>query len=98
MFVKYEQDRQEADLKKFYLPEGHDDFGMDSPQHYGTLVYYDDEGTYHEEKVPSVRGDYARFYDALYETLINGAPQLVTEEQTMLQMRILAEAGKDLSC
>lgn len=95
-FIKAEQDRQEADLKKFYLPEGHEDFGMDLPEHYGTLIYYDEAGVYHEEKVPSVRGDYARYYDALYETIMHGAPQLVTEEQTMLQMRILAEAGKDL--
>ncbi|MBR2214699.1 MAG: Gfo/Idh/MocA family oxidoreductase [Selenomonadaceae bacterium] len=95
-FIKAEQDRQEADLKKFYLPQGHEDFGMDLPEHYGTLIYYDQEGGYHEEKVPSAQGDYARFYDALYETIINGVPPLVTEEQTMEQMRILAEAGKDL--
>lgn len=95
-FIKAEQDRQEADLKKFYLPEGHPDFGVDMPENYGTLIYYDDAGDYHEEKVASVRGDYARFYDALYETIINGASPLVTEEQTMAQMRILEEAGRYL--
>lgn len=94
MFVKEEQDRQEADLKKFYLPQGHSDFGMDLPEHYGTLIYYDEDGVYHEEKVPSVRGDYGRYYDALHETVVHGAPPLVTEEQTMEQMRILAEAGR----
>ncbi len=94
VFIKAEQDRQEADLKKFYLPEGHPDFGMDTPEHYGTLVYYDEAGIYHEEKVISERGDYARYYDALYETVLHGAPPLVTEEQTMTQMRILAEAEK----
>ena len=66
------------------------------PEHYGTIYYYDDAGNYREEKVKSERGDYARFYDALYETIINGAPQLVTEEQTMEQMKILEEAGKFL--
>ena len=96
-FIKAEQDRQEADLKKFYLPAGHADFGIDAPENYGTIIYYDDAGNYHEEKVKSEVGDYARFYDALYETIINGAPQLVTEEETMEQMRILAEAGKDLA-
>ena len=95
-FVKAEQDRQEADLKKFYLPAGHADFGFDAPENYGTIIYYDDAGNYHEEKVASERGDYARFYDALYETIKNGEPQLVTEEQTMAQMKILADAGKDL--
>ena len=96
-FIKAEQDRQETDLKKFYLPAGHEDFGIDLPENYGTIYYYDAEGNYHEEKVKSERGDYARFYDALYETIINGAPQLVTEEETMEQMKILENAGKNLS-
>ncbi len=97
VFIKEEQDRQESDLKKFYLPEGHDDFGMDLPEHYGTLIYYDDNGVYHEEKVVSELGDYARYYDALYETILHGAPPLVKEEETMEQMRILAEAAGKLS-
>ena len=96
MFVKEEQDRQEADLKKFYLPEGHEDFGLDTPKEYGTLIYYDGNNVYHEEKVPSLRGDYAYYYDALYETLAEGKKPLVTEEQTMEQMRILEAAGADL--
>ena len=94
-FVKAEQDRQEADLKKFYMPD-HADFGIDLPENFGTLIYYDANGNYHEEKVISERGDYGKFHDALYETIINGAPQLVTEEQTIEQMRILELAGKNL--
>ena len=97
VFIKQEQDRQEADLKKFYLPEGHDDFGLDMPENYGTLIYYDEDGVYHEEKVPSERGDYGRYYDALYATIMQGAPRLVTEEQTMEQMRILENAGQNLA-
>ena len=96
-FIKADQDKQEADLKKFYLPAGHADFGIDAPENYGTIIYYDDARIYHEEKVKSEIGDYARFYDALYETIINGAPQLVTEEQTMEQMKILEKAGKKLA-
>jgi len=88
MFVKEQKDRQEADLKKFYLP-GNLDFGMDRPEHYGTLTYYDEEGRYHEEKVETVPGDYGRYYDALYETVIHGKERLVSEEQTLLQMEIL---------
>ena len=95
MFVKAEKDKQEADLKKFYLPD-HEDFGLDQPENFGTLTYYDEDGHYHEESVETVTGDNGRYYDALYETIINGAPQLVTEEQTMAQMKILADATKDL--
>lgn len=50
VFVKQTQDRQEEHLKLFYLPKGHADFGIDLPEHYGTLTYLDDAGQYHEEK------------------------------------------------
>lgn len=95
MFVKYEKDRQEADFKKFYLPDN-DDFGFAKPENFGTLTYYDDNGHYHEEAVETVKGDNGRFYDTLYEPLINHKPILVTEEQTFLLMHILEEATKDL--
>lgn len=95
MFIKAEKDRQEADLKKFYLPD-HKDFGLDSPAHYGTLAYYDEAGHYHEELVESEVGDYGIYYDHLYETILHGANILVTEDQTMTQMRILEEATKNL--
>ncbi len=95
MFIKTKKDKQEADLKKFYLPD-HGDFGLDMPEDYGTITYYDNEGRYHEETVETLQGDNGRYYDALYETIINGAPQLVTEDQTIMQMEILAEATKDL--
>ena len=71
MFIKETKDRQEEDLKKFYMPTN-EDFGMDRPEHYGTLTYIDDEGKYHEEKVISEKGDYSCFYQALYDTLVNG--------------------------
>ena len=54
MFVKYEKDRQEADLKKFYLPDN-DDFGLDKPENFGTLTYYDDNGHYHEEATKDLK-------------------------------------------
>ena len=95
MFVKAKKDRQEADLKKFYLPD-HEDFGLDTPEDFGTLTYYGDDGHYHEESVTTVTGDNGRYYDALYDTVINGAPMLVTKEQTMTQMRLLEEATAGL--
>jgi glutathionylspermidine synthase len=73
----------------FYMPQGHDDFGLDLPQHYGTLTYYDDDNVYHEEKVPSVKGDYARVYDGIYDAIVNGAEKVIKDEQTLMQMKIL---------
>lgn len=88
-FEKVTKDRQEEHLKAFYMPEGHDDFGLDLPEHYGTLCYYDENGEYKEEKVPSVRGDYARIYDGMYEAIVNGKEKVVKDEETLLQIKIL---------
>lgn len=90
MFIKEKKDKQEEHLKLFYMPN-HDDFGVDLPSEYGTLTYYDDNDVYHEEKVISVNGDYGRYYDALYETIINGKEKLVKDEETLLQIQILEE-------
>lgn len=90
-FVKVSKDRQEADLKRFYMPD-HSDFGQDRPEHYGLLTYLDEKGNFHEEKVVSESGDYSRFYEAIYESLANGAEPLVKKEETLLLMELL-EAG-----
>lgn len=96
MFVKEKKDRQEEHLKCFYLPEN-PDFGIDLPEHYGTIIYYDNDGVYHEEKVISEVGDYGRYYDALYETIIYGKEKLVKDEETLLQISILEKGTESLS-
>lgn len=88
MFVKETEDRQEEYLKLFVMP-GTPGFGKDQPQHYGTLTYYDEGGNYHEEKVPSLDGDYARVYDDVYECIVNGKEQVIKHQETLLQMEIL---------
>lgn len=95
MFVKKTKDMQERDLKHFYMPD-HSDFGLDTPDEYGTLTWIDNDGSYHEEKVPSERGDYGRYYDAWYETVVNGKEPLVKAEQTLLQLHILEEGIQNL--
>lgn len=95
MFVKEKKDKQEEHLKVFHMPDN-EDFGVDLPSEYGTLTYYDDNNVYHEEKVVSEVGDYARFYDALYDTIILGKEKLVTDEQTLLQIEILENGVKDM--
>ena len=91
-YLKFGKDSQERDLKHFYLPVGHEDFGLDAPEDYGYLRYEDEQGVLREERVVSARTSYAQFYDALYDTVARGVPQLVKPEETLAQMRIL-EAG-----
>lgn len=94
-FVKQTKDRQEEHLKLFYMPDNKD-FGIDTLDQYGVLTYVDEEGTVHEEKVPSVHGDYGRVYDDLYEAVIHGKDKTITDEQTLLQMEVLETGVKDL--
>lgn len=88
VFVKAKKDRQEEHLKEFYMPTN-PDFGVDLPEHYGTLTYYDDEGVRHEEKVETVTGDYARVYDGIYDSIVHGKEQVIKHEETILQMEML---------
>ncbi len=88
VFVKQTKDRQEEHLKQFYLPD-HADFGIDLPEHYGTLTYMDANGNYHEEKVISEIGDYSRVYEGVYETIIHGKEKIVKDEETILQIEMV---------
>ena len=92
-FVKETEDRQEEHLKLFYMPHNKD-FGIDLPKHYGTLIYYDENGNYHEEKVISEKGDYGRVYDDLYEAIKKGKSKTITDEQILWQMEILENGIK----
>lgn len=94
-FVKEKKDRQEEHLKTFYMPDNKD-FGIDTPDHYGTITYTDDKGEIHEEKVKSENGDYGKVYDDLYEAIINGKNKTITDEQTLLQMEILEAGIRDM--
>ena len=94
-FIKQTTDRQEEHLKLFYMPSN-DDFGVDLPEHYGTLTYYDDEGNYHEEKVVSEVGDYGRIYQGVYDSIINGKEKIVKDKETIRQIEILEEGIQHL--
>lgn len=96
MFVKEKKDRQEEHLKLFYLPN-HDDFGIDRVEDYGTLTFMDNEDQYHEQKVKSVNGDYSRFYQAVYDSLILKRPKLVKDEETIRQIEILEEGIRQMN-
>ncbi len=95
-FIKFSKDAQERDLKHFYLPAGHDDFGLDLPEEWGTLVWYDDDDQRHEERVETVRSSYCGFYEALYETIAHGAPQLVKPDETLFQLECLEQSTEGL--
>lgn len=94
VFVKASKDRQEEDLKRFYMPDN-PDFGLDRPEDFGILSLRTADGKLEERSIPSESGDYSLFYEALYKTLKGQEPPLVQETQTLEVMDIL-ETGLKL--
>ena len=52
------------------------------------VTYRNGNGDWIKNKLKTPVGDYGRYYDAVYETLKNGAPQLVTKEQALTNIEI----------
>ena len=96
VFTKQSKDRQEEDLKKFYMPTN-DDFGLDRPEHYGMLTYLDHNDEPQEKAIPSQTGDYSRLYEGVYQSIVHGAPKVVKDEETILLMEILEEGIKGIN-
>lgn len=93
MFVHNTKDIQETQLKEFIMPWDKG-FGIEPEDKYGTISYYDEYKEFHEEKIVSEIGDYGKYYDALYETIINAKEKLVKDEETILQLEMLENGIK----
>lgn len=90
-FIKYGADQQENDLKAGIMP-GTTGFGEDSPMYYGVANYHNSNGDWIKKQIKTPLGDYGKFYDSVYETLINDKPKIVTDEQAITDIELL-EAG-----
>lgn len=65
---------------------------VESEKDWGVLEYMDENGETRIEKIPSRPTDYGVIYDGLYETIINGTPKLVSDEEVLTDMKIVEEA------
>lgn len=79
---------RENDLKAGIMPEVQD-FGEDSPMNYGLVKYQNENGDWIEKQIKTPVGDYGRYYDAAYETIINGTEKLVKDEEVITNIEIL---------
>ena len=93
-FIRHGIDQQETSLKAGVLP-GEPGFALDTQQ--ALLEYTDSSGETVRESVPAVQGDYGRVYDALYDTLIKGTPNYVSEQEALTNLEILETAFKQPS-
>lgn len=71
-FVKSGEDPQEALLRAGALPVG-DDWGKENEAIYG-ILHAELNGKVVRELYPSLKGDYARYYKNLYESIANNKP------------------------
>ena len=93
-YIKHNIDQQEYDLKTGIMP-GMPGFGDDAPQDYGVVTYYNQNGDRIEKVIPTIHGDYGRVYDSVYDTLVNDAPKLVSDEQMLTVIELLAAGYSD---
>lgn len=93
-FIKETGDRQKEDLENFVSPAD-PNFGLDRPEDYGTLYYVDEitieneddhidplkgKEIYHEEKIVSEIGNYGKFFEDIYDALIEKKPFIKKKE------------------
>ncbi|MFC6170973.1 oxidoreductase [Loigolactobacillus jiayinensis] len=95
-FIKYGIDQQENDLKAGLTPAAAG-FGDDSPKLFGELNYQNANGDWINKQLPTPRGDYGRVYDSLYDSILHGAAPLVSEEEAITDLEILAAGFSQLS-
>ena len=93
-FIKYGIDQQETSLKANVMP-GEAGFAADDS--IGLLEYVNREGVTVKEEVKPETGDYGRVYDALFETLTQGAPNYVKETEVLTNLEILERAFEQAS-
>ncbi|MDZ7323845.1 oxidoreductase [Kosakonia sacchari] len=93
-FIKYGIDQQETSLKANIMP-GDPGFAADDSK--GILEYVNAAGETVREEVAPETGDYGRVYDALYETLSNGAPNYVKESEVLTNLELLERAFEQAS-
>jgi len=86
-FYKYGIDNQEALMKAGNLPQG-EDWGLEDPEFWGTLVY-EENGEDVEELVETVPGNYNLFYDNLFDAVRNGKELAVKPEEALEVLKIL---------
>jgi scyllo-inositol 2-dehydrogenase (NADP+) len=86
-YVKQGLDPQEA-LLRSGKPVGGDDWGMEKEEEWGTLAQFDVTNT-SQRKIPTLRGDYRKFYENVRDVLLGKAKPLVTLEEALHVMYAL---------
>ena len=86
-FVKQGLDPQEA-LLRAGKPVGGEDWGLEKEEEWGTLAQFDAVKA-SQRRVPTLRGDYRKFYENVRDVQLGNAKPLVTLEEALCVMYAL---------
>jgi predicted dehydrogenase len=87
-YVKQRSDIQEKQLLASMTPD-HPSFGIEDPVNDGLLTLMADDGSRIQQRVPTVKSSYLNLFEAVYQTIRNGKPYPVTEDQILAQLSML---------
>jgi scyllo-inositol 2-dehydrogenase (NADP+) len=85
---KNRTDIQEEQLLK-YMKLDNPAYGIETPGSEGKLTLIDEAGNKSVHSVPSKRGNYLPLFEAIYQSIVNGAPYFVSRDQVLTQLQIL---------
>lgn len=87
-FSKPRADVQEEQLLIGIRP-GEADYGVEAIQNKGLLTLVQEDGTMKTELVTATPGNYLQLFDAVYDTLVFQKDYPVTQDQVLIQLRII---------
>jgi scyllo-inositol 2-dehydrogenase (NADP+) len=87
-YIKDRVDVQEAQLDKG-IPPTDPVYGIEPEGSEGKLVTFDENNQKNIELIPSVKGQYIQLFDAVYQSIRNGALYPITEEHIAWQIELL---------
>ena len=89
-FSKQRADVQEEQLLKGITPlDPH--YGKELAENYGLLTLADKEGKLESQHIAARPGNYLQLFDAVYKTLVLEQPYPITQEQIVLQLKIITD-------
>lgn len=91
-YIKDRVDVQEAQLDKG-VPPTDPAYGIEPKDSEGKLVTFDENNQKIIELVPSNKGQYIQLFEAVYQTIRNGALYPITEEHIAWQIELLEANG-----
>lgn len=91
-FIKQRADIQEDELIAGKIPTG-SDWGKEPADKWGTLST-DNDGIISTEIIPSLAGNYGKFYELMADAILNNAPVPTTAEEGVNIIKVLETARK----